>query len=165
MNTTVRLSRASADSRRLAAARIGIAAALAGHFAAVALMLVATVGFAHHSPGSVYVVSEIVVLEGTVTDYRFNNPHVRIHIDVVNEDGEVEDWIAEGGTPNVLLRNGWSSETFKPGDPIHIVGNPPRAAGTRFIHMLDVTVPDGSKLFAEDVRLDAANERRRSRQR
>ena len=105
-----------------------------------------------------------MVLEGTVTDYRFNNPHVRIHIDVTDENGDVEDWIAEGGTPNVLLRNGWSNETFKPGDPIHIVGNPPRAEGTLFIHMLDVTIPDGSRLFAEDTHLDIA-ERRRIRQR
>ena len=133
--------------------------------AAIAFAFVAAPGLAHHSPGSVYVVSEIVVLEGTVTDYRFNNPHVRIYIDVVNENGDVEDWIAEGGTPNVLLRNGWASETFKPGDPIHIVGNPPRAEGALFIHMLDVTTPDGTKLFAEDVRLDAAAERRRSRER
>ena len=132
-------------------------------FPVVALASGATV--AHHSPSSVYVLSSQIEIEGTVTDFRYNNPHVRIHIDVVNEAGEVEDWIAEGGTPNIMLRNGWSAETFKPGDPIHIVGHPPRAEGSRFIHMVDATLPDGTVLYGEDTRVDRAVERRRNRNR
>ena len=120
---------------------------------------------AHHAPSSVYILSSEIEVEGTVTDFRYNNPHVRIFIDVVNEDGQVENWIAEGGTPNVLLRNGWSPETFKPGDPIHVVGHPPREEGSRFIHMIDATLPDGSVLYGEDVRIDRAAERRRNRDR
>ena len=131
--------------------------------AVVALAAGTTV--AHHAPSSVYILSSQIEIEGTVTDFRYNNPHVRIHIDVVNEAGEVEDWIAEGGTPNIMLRNGWSAETFRPGDPIHIVGHPPREEGSRFIHMVDATLPDGSVLYGEDVRVDRAAERRRNRNR
>ena len=132
-------------------------------FATVVLATGTTI--AHHAPSSVYILSSEIEIEGTVTDFRYNNPHVRIHIDVVNEAGEVEDWIAEGGTPNIMLRNGWSPETFKPGDPIHIVGHPPREEGSRFIHMVDATLPDGSVLYGEDVRIDRAAERRRNRNR
>ena len=132
--------------------------------AALAILAAGTT-VAHHAPSSVYILSSQIEIEGTVTDFRYNNPHVRIHIDVINEAGEVEDWIAEGGTPNIMLRNGWSAETFKPGDPIHVLGHPPREEGSRFIHMLDATLPDGSVLYGEDVRVDRAAERRRNRNR
>ena len=73
--------------------------------------------------------------------------------------------IAEGGTPNIMLRNGWSGETFKVGDPIHVRGHPPRAEGSNFIHMEYATLPDGSELYGEDVQGSIAEERRRSRRR
>jgi hypothetical protein len=131
----------------------------------VLLVLGAGMSAAHHAPSSVYVLSEEIEIEGTVTDFRYNNPHVRIFIDVVDENGQVQNWIAEGGTPNILLRNGWSPETFKPGDPIHIVGHPPREQGSLFIHVVDATLPDGSVLYGEDVRVDRAADRRRNRNR
>lgn len=132
---------------------------------AVLAALAAGTTVAHHAPSSVYILTSEIEIEGTVTDFRYNNPHVRIHIEVVNEAGEAENWIAEGGTPNIMLRNGWSSETFKVGDPIHVVGHPPREEGSRFIHMVDATLPDGSVLYGEDVRVDRAAERRRNRDR
>ena len=90
---------------------------------------------------------------------------MRIFIDVENDNGETESWIAEGGTPNILLRNGWGPETFVVGDPIHIIGHPPRAEGTKFIHMQYATLPDGSQLYGEDQRSQTAEERRRRRPR
>jgi len=125
----------------------------------------ANIGMSHHSPASVYVMSETIQIDGIVTDFRYNNPHMRIFIDVTNEDGETESWIAEGGTPNILLRNGWSPETLKPGDRIHVNGNPAREQDSLFIHLDIVTLPDGSELFGEDVQIDEAAERRRSRRR
>ena len=132
--------------------------------AAIAALAAGTT-VAHHAPSSVYILSSEIEIEGTVTDFRYNNPHVRIHIDVVNENGEVEAWIAEGGTPNIMLRNGWSPETFKAGDPIHVLGHPPREEGSRFIHMVDATLPDGTVMYGEDIRIDRAAERRRNRNR
>jgi hypothetical protein len=58
----------------------------------------ANIGMSHHSPASVYVMSETIQIDGIVTDFRYNNPLMRIFIDVTNEDGETESWIAEGGT-------------------------------------------------------------------
>lgn len=133
--------------------------------AATSLLFVAGVTSSHHSPASVYILNQEIEIEGTVTDYRYNNPHVRIFIDVVNADGETENWIAEGGTPNIMLRNGWSGETFSVGDSIHVRGHPPRAAGSNFIHMEYATLPDGSELYGEDVQGSIAEQRRRSRRR
>ena len=114
-------------------------ARLCGVSAVVTLMMVvAGISHSHHAPASVYILNQEIEIEGTVTDYRYNNPHVRIFIDVENDEGETVNWIAEGGTPNILLRNGWSGETFTVGDPIHIIGHPPRAEGTNFIHTIFV---------------------------
>ena len=131
----------------------------------ILFVLAAGISAAHHAPSSVYVLSEEIEITGTVTDFRYNNPHVRIFIDVVDENGQVKNWIAEGGTPNILLRNGWSPESFKAGDPIHVVGHPPRDEGSLFIHMVDATFPDGTVKYGEDVRVDRAAERRRNRNR
>ena len=109
------------------------------------LLVIVGVGSAHHSPLTVYVTDQLIEIEGMVTDYRFDNPHVRIFVDVVNEDGVVENWVGEGGTPNILLRNGWSPELFQSGDLIHISGNPARATESRFIHMLNVRHGDGTE--------------------
>ena len=139
--------------------------AMLGLVAALAVLLAVSVTKAHHAPSSVYILNQEIEISGTVTDYRYNNPHVRIFIDVVNDEGETENWIAEGGTPNILLRNGWGPETFSVGDPIYIIGHPPRAEGTKFIHMQFATLPDGSQLFGEDVRSFEAEDRRRRRPR
>jgi hypothetical protein len=128
-------------------------------------LITANAGESHHSPASLYVLSEMTMIEGTVTDFRFNNPHVRIHFETTNADGGVESWIAEGGTPNVLLRNGWSADTFKAGDPIHIMGNPHVEESRQMIHMVTATLPDGSELYGEDADPSSAEERRRSRRR
>jgi len=129
------------------------------------LLLMAGAGRTHHSPLTIYVMEEMIEIEGTVTDFRFINPHVRIFIEVINEAGVVESWVGEGGTPNVLLRNGWSPELFRPGDSIHVSGNPARDRASLFIHMLNVRQGDGTELFAEDIKDDEASERRRSRRR
>jgi hypothetical protein len=131
----------------------------------VICLLVTHPSQSHHSPASVYIMTKVTTLDGTVTDFRFINPHVRIHVDVVNDDGQTEEWIVEGGSPNVLLRNGWSPDTFKPGDPIHIFGNPPIKESSLFIHMLKATLPEGKELFGEDANIESIERIRRSRSR
>lgn len=136
------------------------------HAGVAAAMLCAAGGaFSHHSPATIYILNQEIEIEGTVTDYRYNNPHVRIFIDVENEDGEMENWVAEGGTPNILLRSGWGPDTFDVGDPIRVKGHPARAQDSNFIHMEYATLPDGRELYGEDVQGFTAEERRRSRRR
>jgi DNA/RNA endonuclease YhcR with UshA esterase domain len=132
---------------------------------AAAAICAAGATLSHHSPATVYVLNQEIEIEGTVTDYRYNNPHVRIFIDVENENGETESWVAEGGTPNILLRHGWGPETFAVGDPIQVRGHPARVRESNFIHMEYATLSDGRELYGEDVQSFTAEERRRSRSR
>ncbi len=118
---------------------------------------------AHHSPASLYHMDQTVTVEGVVTDYLFINPHARIHFDVTNDSGIVEQWMAEGGTPNALARLfGWDGTEIKEGDRIAIFGNPPRD-GSNLIHWLTITFPDGRQLYGEDIDFSAIEQLRRQR--
>ena len=102
----------------------------------------ATAG-AHHSNAPHYDRERPITIEGVVTEWWFQNPHTRIYLEVTNEDGEVEEWMAEGGGRNVLYRRGWTDETILPGSRLTIVGNPSRD-GSNTIGWDSLTHEDGT---------------------
>ena len=68
-----------------------------------------------------------ITIEGTVTEYRFINPHVLIHVDVETDQGDVEEWLVESSGISTFLREGGlSSASLKPGDHVKVVGHPSR---------------------------------------
>jgi hypothetical protein len=85
------------------------------------LLMVASPMFAHHG-GVQYDKEHAVTVTGTVTEYLFTNPHVQIHFDVKDENGNVDKWVAETGSPQRLFRFGWNAKTLKPGDKITVTG-------------------------------------------
>jgi hypothetical protein len=99
-------------------------------------------------------------VSGVVTEYQLGNPHMRIYFDVDN-NGTVEKWLAEGGSRTQLMRVGWTGEELAPGDKVVVRGHPPRDASQHLIHMEYMTLPDGTERFAEDIRYDQFNDRRR----
>jgi hypothetical protein len=74
------------------------------------------------------------------------NPHTWIHIAVKKDDGSVEQWAVEGGTPNTLLRLGLKRDTIPTGTEIVVDGYAAKD-GTRKANGRDLTFPDGRKLF------------------
>ena len=110
---------------------------------AVALALLGSPALAHHSFAAHFVIDETITIEGVVTEWWFQNPHTRIYLQVTNEDGEVEEWMAEGSGPNVLHRRGWTDETIQPGTRLIIVGNPARD-GSNTIGWDSLTYEDGT---------------------
>ena len=78
------------------------------------VLLAATLpAWAHHSFASEFDVTKPVKLEGTVTKMEWINPHSWIHIDVKNPDGTVTSWMIEGGSPNSLLRRGFTKHSLE----------------------------------------------------
>ncbi len=77
--------------------------------------------FAHHGTAA-YDTKNVVTVKGTMTDFRFINPHVQLYFDVKNDKGEIEKWQAELTAPNKLARAGWDKHTLKPGDSITASG-------------------------------------------
>jgi len=87
----------------------------------VAVLIVSGPTSAHHGTAA-YDTKNIVTVKGTMTDFRFINPHVQLYFDVKSEKGEVEKWQAELTAPNKLSRAGWDKYTLKPGDSITASG-------------------------------------------
>ena len=94
---------------------------MAAFASGVAILLAGGPLFAHHG-GAQYDKEHAVTVSGTVTDYLFTNPHVTIYFDVKAEDGTVDKWVAETGSPQRLFRFGWNAKTLKPGDKITVTG-------------------------------------------
>ena len=90
------------------------------------LAVAASAVHAHHSFAVYFDSSKDVKITGTVTSFRFTNPHGTIALDVTDAQGRVTHWRAETNAPVVLTRRGWTREIIKPGDTITIEGWPSR---------------------------------------
>jgi hypothetical protein len=90
----------------------------------VALVLAAGAATAHHSAPVFYKVNERTTISGTVTEFRFTNPHAILKFEVVAADGEKQQWTAETTSPSILRRRGWSQESFEPGEKVKLEGMP-----------------------------------------
>ena len=110
----------------------------------IAVLLTATSALAHHS-NSAFDPEKVVVLKGTVTEWKWTNPHVWIFLSVDDGKGNKEAWEIEGRPPGVLARSGWSKNTFKPGDTITVDFSPARD-GSRTGLATRVTLADGTVL-------------------
>lgn len=99
---------------------------------------------AHHSFAAHYAGDVEVSIQGIATEFWFENPHVRILVDVENEAGETERWVAETGAKNVFIRRGWDGTEIKPGDYVEILGNASRD-GSNTTQVLSIQLPDGRK--------------------
>ena len=91
----------------------------------IAVLLAATSALAHHS-NSAFDPDKVVVLTGTVTQWKWTNPHVWIFLSVDDDKGGKTEWEIEGRSPGVLARSGWSKTIFKVGDRITVDFSPAR---------------------------------------
>jgi hypothetical protein len=115
---------------------------------AAAALLVTTAALAHHSP-IVFDRTQQVTLIGTVTEFRWGNPHSWIHVDVADADGKIANWGVEMDPASHLARDGWRSTLLKPGDKVTIVVYPLRndEKGGQY---RSITLPDGKTLGERD---------------
>ena len=111
------------------------------------ILIVATMPVrAHHAFAAEFDAKKPIRLEGTVTKMEWINPHAWIHIDVKKPDGKVEKWMIEGGTPNTLLRRGFTKNSLNYGTVIIVDGYQAKD-GSLKANGRDLTFQDGRKLF------------------
>jgi len=101
---------------------------------------------AHHAFAAEFDSTKPVSLQGVVTRMEWINPHSWIHLDVKNADGTVTKWMIEGGTPNTLVRRGFTKDSLKPGTEIRVEGFRAKNGANR-ANGRDLVLPDGKRLF------------------
>ena len=116
------------------------------------LLLAAAPAPAHHAFASEFDVDKPLRLQGNVTMMEWVNPHSWIHIDVKSPDGTV-NWMVEGGSPNQLLRLGFTKNALLPGMDIVFTGFQAKD-GTHKAVGRELTFADGRKLFLSESAAD-----------
>ena len=94
--------------------------------AAIVTSIAALPVAAHHSTAA-FDNSRVVKLEGTITQFRWINPHASIEIDAKSEGYDADGvWTVEMTAPNVLINEGWTRTALQVGDKVTMYVNPLR---------------------------------------
>ena len=96
---------------------------LAVFVAGLGVLVGAGPALAHHAFAAEYDASKPVKLTGTVTKVEWTNPHTWFYLDVKDVSGKVTSWGFEMGSPNGLMRQGWTRNSIKPGDEVTVEGS------------------------------------------
>jgi Family of unknown function (DUF6152) len=94
-------------------------------FAGIAVAMTAIPAIAHHS-FAMFDAEKTKVLEGTIKEFQWTNPHSWILMTVNNDQGQAEQWAIEMGGPAGLARQGWVPKTLTAGMKVKTVIHPLR---------------------------------------
>ena len=119
---------------------------LAAAIASGTLLMAGVPAWAHHAFAAEFDSKKPVHLEGVVSRVELINPHAWIHIDVASPDGKVTSWMVEAGSPNVLLRRGFTKTSIPAGTKAVVEGYQAKDGSNR-ANGRDISLPNGKKLF------------------
>src|SRR5712691_3766145 len=106
-------------------------------------LAVAAPALAHHS-ATAFDTQQEVKVTGTVTEYRFRNPHIYMSLQVKKADGSTAVMEVEGGAASVLSPLGFNRDSLVVGDVVTITGNPARSNPDKLMLGRDLYKQDGS---------------------
>jgi hypothetical protein len=124
--------------------RTGFAVCLA----ACGVILAAVPAVGHHSFAAEFDADKPIKLKGSVTKVEWMNPHAYFYIDVTEPDAKVTNWALEMGSPNGLMREGWSRNTLKIGDIVTVEGSRAKDGRPKGNVRVVILASTGQRLFA-----------------
>ena len=101
---------------------------------------------AHHSFAAEYDATKPIKLTGTVQRVDLVNPHSWIYIQVKEPNGKPVTWNVEMGSPNSLIRRGFTKNSVPAGTQVIVDGYRAKD-GSRTVNSSSITLSDGRRLF------------------
>ena len=111
--------------------------------AGVLALALAAPALAHHSAAA-FNTQQTVTVTGTVTAYRFANPHVYLTLQVRKDDGTMTTMEVEAGAASVLNALGFNKDSVKVGEVVTITGNPGRREPDKLLLGRELYKRDGA---------------------
>jgi hypothetical protein len=106
-------------------------------------LTVAAPALAHHSAAAFDTQQEIKVT-GTITEYKFRNPHVYMMLQTKKANGSTGAMEVEAGAASVLNPLGFTRDSLAAGDVVTITGNPARSNPDKLMLGKDLFKSDGT---------------------
>jgi hypothetical protein len=113
---------------------------------ALGLLLAVAPLRAHHSLASEFDVDQPVKLTGRITRIEWVNPHAWFYIDVPDAQGGTTAWRLQMGSPNSLVRRGWTKNSVRIGDAVTVDGSRAKD-GSHMANIRSVVLPSGVRLL------------------
>ena len=104
---------------------------------------------AHHSISRHYDRSQIVKIEGIVTEVVFQNPHAKIHLAVTDASGATTAWLLEWDDVSDLRRQDVSADTIRAGDEVIVTGIAARE-GKHSLYIERIDRPADGLVYLDD---------------
>ena len=120
---------------------------LAVFAAGLGVLLAAGPALAHHAFAAEYDAAKPVKLTGTVTKVEWTNPHTWFYLDVKDSSGKVTNWGFEMGSPNGLMRQGWTRNSIKPGDEVTVEGSSSKDGSNNVNVKVAILAGTGQRLY------------------
>jgi hypothetical protein len=114
-------------------------------FAAATLLGWVPLADAHHSVSAWFDTTSMTEIEGEITDFRWQNPHVVFTLRLPGESSASASWEIETLSISGISRWGITRDLFNVGDRLRVAGNPSRRNANN-IFVRNILLPGGREI-------------------